>query len=118
MHYPHVEFADALPVDGSPYADHIPDEPVTFRFVEAYGVAAAVALIALLRDRYFPKLFPLFAPNHDSMSRDPSRASVAMEILPLHVAKQPRPLKKANRERLAGGFRLWRPRFAQDRALL
>ena len=65
LQYPHVEFADALPVDGSPYADHIPDELSTFRFVEAYGGTAAVALIALLRDRYFPKLFPLLAPNHD-----------------------------------------------------
>jgi hypothetical protein len=64
LQYPHVEFADALPVDGSPYADHLPDEPATFRFVEAYGGTAAVALIALLRDRYFPKLFPPLAPNH------------------------------------------------------
>ena len=65
LHYPHVEFADTLPVNGTPYADHVTDEPATFRFIEAYGGAAAVALIALLRDRYFPKLFPLLAPNHD-----------------------------------------------------
>jgi hypothetical protein len=64
LHYPHVEFADALPVDGAPYAGHITDEPATFRFVEAYGGTAAVALTALLRDRYFPKLFSLLAPNH------------------------------------------------------
>ena len=64
LQYPHVEFTDALPIDGSPYADHLPDEPATFRFVEAYGGTAAVALIALLRDRYFPKLFPPLAPNH------------------------------------------------------
>ena len=64
LQYPHVEFVDVLPVDGSPYADHIPDEHDSFRFVEAYGGVAAVALIALLRDRYFPKLFPLLAPNH------------------------------------------------------
>lgn len=64
LRYPHVEFADALPVDGTPYADHMTDEPVTFRFVQAYGRTAAVALVALLRDRYFPKLFPLLAPNH------------------------------------------------------
>jgi hypothetical protein len=65
LQYPHVEFVDALPADGSPYADHIPDELATFRFVEVYGSTAAVAVIALLRDRYFPKLFPLLAPNHD-----------------------------------------------------
>jgi hypothetical protein len=65
LQYPHVEFADALPVDGLPYADHIPDELARFRFVELYGRVAAVALIALLRDRYFPRLFPLLAPNHD-----------------------------------------------------
>ena len=65
LRYPHVEFVDALPVDGSPYADHVPEELASFRFVEAYGRVAAVALIALLRDRYFPKLFPPLAPNHD-----------------------------------------------------
>jgi hypothetical protein len=64
LHYPHVDFADALPVEGSPNADHMTDEPATFRFVESCGSTAAVALIALLRDRYFPKLFPLLAPNH------------------------------------------------------
>jgi hypothetical protein len=64
LHYPHVEFADALPDDGSPYAEHITEEQDSFRFVEAYGGTAAVALTALLRDRYFPKLFPLLAPNH------------------------------------------------------
>jgi hypothetical protein len=64
LQYPHVEFVDALPVDGSPYANHVPDELATFRFVEAYGATGAVALIALLRDRYFPKLFPLLASNH------------------------------------------------------
>ena len=52
VQYPNVEFANALPVEGPPYADHIPDEVATFRFVEAYGCTAAVALIALLRDRY------------------------------------------------------------------
>jgi hypothetical protein len=65
LQYPHVEFANTLPVDGSPYANHMTEEPAMFRFVEAYGGTAAVALLALLRDRYFPKLFPLLAPNHD-----------------------------------------------------
>lgn len=65
LHYPHVEFTDVLPVGGAPYADHITEELETFRFVETYGATSAVALIALLRDRYFPKLFPLLAPRHN-----------------------------------------------------
>ena len=65
LHYPHVEFADELPVDNSPYAEHVPDELASFRFVDAYGHVAAVALMSLLRERYFPKLFPILAPNHD-----------------------------------------------------
>jgi hypothetical protein len=64
LHYPNVGFADALPIDGSPYAEHIPGEQASFRFVDAYGATAAVAICALLRDRYFPKLFPILAPNH------------------------------------------------------
>lgn len=62
--YPHVAFVDALPGDGSSYADHLPEEPSAFQFVDAYGGTAIAAIISLLRDRYFPKLFSLLAPNH------------------------------------------------------
>jgi hypothetical protein len=60
LHYPSVYVSDEL-VEPSEYqyAEHVQHECATFRFVDAFGPAAAVALMALLRDRYFPKLWPL-----------------------------------------------------------
>ncbi|MEA2582801.1 MAG: hypothetical protein QOF33_886 [Thermomicrobiales bacterium] len=45
-------------------AEHMGDECGTFAFIDAFGTGAAVALMLLLRDRYFPKLWPELARNY------------------------------------------------------
>lgn len=69
VHVPGVGFADDLLGADQGYAEHLAAESASFRFVELFGVAAAVAIMALLRDRYFPKLWPILAPNHTSISQ-------------------------------------------------
>jgi hypothetical protein len=70
LQYPNVVFADVLRAESPAYAEHVTVESNQFRFVEIYGSSAAVVIMALLRDRYFPKLFPLLAPNHDPLTLD------------------------------------------------
>jgi hypothetical protein len=58
--YPSVDFNDELGDARSyAYANHLADERDGFKFVEAFGSLAIVPLISLLRDRYFPKIWPL-----------------------------------------------------------
>jgi hypothetical protein len=38
------------------YAQHIAEEPSTFRIVERVGITSLILLSVLLRDRYFPRL--------------------------------------------------------------
>lgn len=64
LHYPNVEFADTLPRAGQEYAEHLHDESDSFRFVEAFGPCSTIAIMALLRDRYFPKIWPRLVENH------------------------------------------------------
>lgn len=45
------------------FADYLPSEISTFRVVDVFGLAALPVLMALLRDRYFPKLWPRLAPG-------------------------------------------------------
>jgi len=56
--YPAVSYADHLtPFADLMFAEHIAAEPPTFQFFEAFGRFSAPALMALLRDRYFPRLW-------------------------------------------------------------
>jgi hypothetical protein len=59
VRYPSVEFNDELgDALAYTYANHLADEKDDFKFIEAFGPAAIVSLISLLRDRYFPKIWP------------------------------------------------------------
>lgn len=67
LYYPSVGFAEMLPTNGEPYAEHVSGESLSFRFVKAFGPTSTVMIAALLRDRYFPGLWlvlkPLQAPS-------------------------------------------------------
>lgn len=57
--YPAVQYQDEITeFNDLLFAEHISDESPSFRFVDEFGPFAAVALMALLRDRYFPRLWP------------------------------------------------------------
>jgi hypothetical protein len=72
LHYPSVAFADALAANGGSYAEHLAEESASFRFVQVFGPVSAVMIAALLRDRYFPKLWSLFSPTQLSNLTDTS----------------------------------------------
>ncbi len=59
-HVPNVEFADVL-TDFHRYehAPHLLQEPESFHVADLHGATALVVLMVLLRDRYFPKLWPV-----------------------------------------------------------
>jgi hypothetical protein len=62
--YPSVSYEDELTAfDEFRFANHMADESLTFRFVDAFGPAAAMLLSSLLRDRYFPKLWHQLTPR-------------------------------------------------------
>ena len=63
LHYPSVWFADVLHGSAEEYAEHLIAESELFRFVGVFGPVSAVAIAALLRDRYFPKVWPMLAPR-------------------------------------------------------
>ncbi len=58
--YANVVFADELPTSGR-YAEHIEHEPTTFSLADSLGCELYLALSLLLRDRYFPTLWPSLA---------------------------------------------------------
>ncbi|MBI1335226.1 MAG: hypothetical protein GC165_20375 [Armatimonadetes bacterium] len=61
VHYPGVEFADNLvPDNGLGYAPYGPYEPTTFALFESLGFIGYVSISLLLRDRYFPSLWPKY----------------------------------------------------------
>lgn len=67
IHYPaglnHSEIYE--PFNEFRYADHVKREPKSFKVSEIVGATGHLALSVLLRDRYFPTLWPLLAANID-----------------------------------------------------
>lgn len=64
--YPSIEYKEHLdPVSALGFGEHFAHEKDTFQFVKVFGPSAAIALLALLRDRYFPLLWSCIAPNFD-----------------------------------------------------
>ncbi|OGO39421.1 MAG: hypothetical protein A2W35_13390 [Chloroflexi bacterium RBG_16_57_11] len=61
--YPNVHFRAESEGELSryEYAEHIIHEPQTYNLIEIVGVVGVMGLMLLLRDRYFPKLWPLLA---------------------------------------------------------
>lgn len=57
--YPTISYADEITDFGTEsFGNHMEDELASFRFAEHLGPESVVVLIALLRDRYFPKMWP------------------------------------------------------------
>jgi hypothetical protein len=63
VQYPNVEYESSLSAftEGR-YATHISSEPRTFRLANQLGPTPYAALMLLLRDRYFPFIWPVLAP--------------------------------------------------------
>lgn len=60
--FPNVRHAEELTFfKDYTFADYLPSESSTFRIVDVFGLSALPILMALLRDRYFPKLWPHLA---------------------------------------------------------
>lgn len=64
--YPHVGYADEMTdFEAYEFAEHIVHEPRVFQIEELAGPLGLMALMLLLRDRYFPTLWPRLAHHHD-----------------------------------------------------
>ena len=61
--YPNVEYSDELidPFEAYTFAAHIGSEPKTYAVVPLAGPMALMSIMLLLRDRYFPTLWPMLA---------------------------------------------------------
>lgn len=58
--YPYIEYEDNLTNFGSfDFAEHIVDEVRSFRIQQLVGPLSLMSLMLLLRDRYFPTMWPL-----------------------------------------------------------
>jgi len=58
--YPNIEYSDTLSrFDAYDFAEHITAEPRAFRIVQIADPVALMAVMLLLRDRYFPTVWPL-----------------------------------------------------------
>lgn len=58
--YPNIEYADIISqFDHFDYAEHISYEPRSFRITQLVGPFSLMAIMSLLRDRYFPTVWPL-----------------------------------------------------------
>lgn len=64
IEYPNVELRDEIRSDKSSYAEHVRSESLSFKFSEHFGAESCLLLALLLRDRYFPGLWPVVASNH------------------------------------------------------
>ena len=63
--YPNSIFRDLWrPFLTFDWAEHVSTETGSFKFVEVFGESAAVAMMVLLRERFFMKLWPQLAPKH------------------------------------------------------
>jgi hypothetical protein len=59
--YPKIEYSDVhLPFETCSFADHIRNEPRSFGIIDHTGPFSPLLIMLLLRDRYFPTLWPLF----------------------------------------------------------
>jgi hypothetical protein len=67
IEFPNIRYEDTL-TDFREYrfAEHIRHEVDSFRVAEALGPQSLVMLAVFLRDRYFPKAWPILASNHPS----------------------------------------------------
>jgi hypothetical protein len=64
--YPYIKYADSVTdFQSYDFAEHIVDEPRVFRVEEHSGPLGLVALMLLLRDRYFPTIWPKLAKYHE-----------------------------------------------------
>jgi hypothetical protein len=62
--YPYVEYKDNLEDFASyDFAEHMVHEPRSFRIGELAGPLSLISLMLLLRDRYFPTIWPLLIEN-------------------------------------------------------
>lgn len=65
---PSLTYADHLNVFSDyEFANHLESESTSYKFADAFGPSASIYLMMLLRDRYFPKLWPLIV---QSIGRD------------------------------------------------
>lgn len=76
VQYPNIQFEDSLSGDEPwQYAEHIRAEPRSFRVAQQIGAASYLALGLLLRDRYFPTLWPELCEPHLADSGPEQEAS-------------------------------------------
>jgi hypothetical protein len=58
--YPNIDYSDTINnFNEFNYADHIISEPKTFSIVQKVNVFPLISIMLLLRDRYFPTIWPL-----------------------------------------------------------
>jgi hypothetical protein len=70
IQYASLDYQDEYtPFDARQFAAHIRTEPERFRLTEAVGPASYLGLILLLRDRYFPTLWPLLTADGTGVRR-------------------------------------------------
>lgn len=90
LHYPSVPYSDVLShFTAFQFAAHMPPEIDRFRFSDAFGPEVSIMLMVLLRDRYFPKLWPLLV-SRDAMSAPEASANLT-EAAPGNEKTQPSP---------------------------
>jgi hypothetical protein len=62
--YPNIEYSDTITrFDAYEFAEHIVHEPRTFRIMQTADLFALISVMLLLRDRYFPTIWPLLIQN-------------------------------------------------------
>ena len=60
INYPNIDYSDDyLPFDSFTFAEHIKHEPRSFTITDVIGPFGLLLMMLLLRDRYFPTLWPL-----------------------------------------------------------
>lgn len=70
IQYASLDYQDEYtPFDARQFAAHIRTEPERFRLTEAVSPASYLGLILLLRDRYFPTLWPLLTADGTGVRR-------------------------------------------------
>lgn len=68
LQYPNIEYeSDPGTFSDRRFASHIADEEPSFRLATELGPAPFAVLMLLLRDRYFPSLWPLFATQGEEL---------------------------------------------------
>lgn len=76
VQYPNVEYGESVGVFADlSFGNHVTSEPRSFRLVETVGVSSYGALMLLLRDRYFPSLWPALAGPRASIQAAPAEGA-------------------------------------------